>query len=158
MKVLNKLLVCFSMTLGGCTIHHQAATANYSMGGEWGRYLEHFRRSVRKGNMRELEEYARFPLILKPDSDYDQPRAIQKDEFAEVFDCFLNESGGSTMVASSGGLSFKTQKEEILDAMYQLSPDGKYARLGDCEFAKMEGSWFLTGIYTDCTKDVIQTR
>lgn len=98
---------------------------------EFREFWKGFRSSILKNRWSELDNYIKYPLQTRGGSDYDPIIEVTMTQFKKVFSFFL-----------------KSEKVLIND-LEEVNPyiTDKWVRIGDMQFTRENGEWYLYFIY-----------
>jgi hypothetical protein len=108
-----------------------------------------FRNAIISNDWNAIISNTHFPLETRGSLDDDPVIKIEKDRFRQVFEIFLQTAYSFPPI--------KTQYDKIKNKenVYPYITDDWY-RLGNMQFKKIKGKWFLTFIYIE--PDLIESK
>jgi hypothetical protein len=103
---------------------------------EFRQFWKNFRLAILGSNWSKLDPLVKHPLKTRGDSDYDPVLEVTRDEFKRVFTLFLES------------------EQNLITDLEKANPyiTESWVRIGDMEFTRESGTWYLSFIFLDLDK------
>ena len=149
--ILLVVLLCFNASCHVANVHSDMKSLPSVEIRDIYELLGQIKTATSQNDLAAIKRHINFPLFVMGSLDQDQQTQINERSFEDRFKIFLTEPSGKLAEPGSTRqteeIKIITQRESILNGKPLVY--GNYARLGDIEFSRVGGLWYISAIYSD---------